>query len=198
VPRLVALVLFAVVGCAFAPPPPVAHVRRGPAFGQWLTPLAAMPVVCGRTTMGCLPGYLAAVASATRISLEYGGYRVVDTERINAELQQRSTHTVETIAGERVETEVTGVRWLDLPPEQQRALLIGLGIKGVFRAVISMGIPHGMAAERTVTATIAITRLVDEQVVVQVDCSVPTGDQHSEAQAVELATRCALESATLW
>ncbi len=41
-------------------------------------------------------------------------------------------------------------------------------------------------------------RLADETLAWESECGVETGDFHSEPQAVELATRCALESATLW
>jgi hypothetical protein len=197
VTRLVALTL-ALAACSFTTPTPIAYVRRGPAYGQLVTPLAAMPVVCARTTMGCMPGYRLAVASATRMAIELGGYSLVDSELINAELQRRSTRTRETPAGVTTTTELTGRTWLDLAPQQQRDLLTAMGIKGLLYATITMGIPQGMASQRTVTVSIALTRLSDEQLVWQSECGVETGDYHSEPQAIELATRCALESGTLW
>lgn len=196
--RLVGLLVLVLAGCAFTPPTPVAYVRRGPAYGELLTPLVALPVACTRTTMGCTPGYLLGVASATRIAMEFGGYTIVESELINAELLRRSTRTTETTGGETTEVDRTGRTWADLPPQAQRDLLAAMGVKGVFRAEIGMDTPRGMANQRTVTVGISISRVIDDQLVLQSECGVPTGDYHSEAQAVDLATRCALESGTLW
>lgn len=182
------------VGCNFTPPTPVARVRRGPAAAEFTSPLAALPVSCEGTSMGCLPGYLYGVASATRIALEYGGYTVVDGELINAELRRRTTRTTDEVT----QTEVTGAVWSDLPVLQQRELLSAMGVRGVLRAQVALGTPHGMAAQRTVTVGISLARLEDDLLVWQSQCDVETGDFHSEAQAVDLATRCSLESATLW
>jgi hypothetical protein len=185
-------------GCSFTPPTPRAYVRFGPARDQLVTPLAALPVTCGTTTMGCLEGYKVAVASATRIAIEYAGFTLVDGERINAELQQRTTQITETADRLIEQVEITGRTWVDLEPQQQRDLLTAMGIRGLFRAEVSLGVPRGMAAQRTVTVAVAVTRLADEALAWQSQCSVETGDYHSEPQAIELATRCALESVSLW
>jgi hypothetical protein len=62
--------------CAFTAPTPQAYVRRGPAFGQVVNPVAALPVACGAATMECLPGYQVAITReielATRCALESG------------------------------------------------------------------------------------------------------------------------------
>ena len=193
--------------CNFTPPTPVARVRRGPAAREFTSPLAALPVSCEGTSMGCLPGYLFGVSSATRIALEFGGYTIVDSELINAELRRRSTVTTETSqrgaivptpTTTDVKTEVTGRLWSDLPILEQRELLSAMGVRGVLRAQVALGTPHGMAGQRTVTVGISLARLDDDLLVWQSQCDVETGDYHSEAQAVDLATRCALESATLW
>lgn len=195
--------------CAFTPPTPQAYVRRGPAFGQVVNPVAALPVACGAATMGCLPGYKIAVASATRIAIELGGYTVVDTELINAELQRRTTITREITrelahettgapAHEEATTTVEGRTWLDLPPHAQRELLMAMGIQGVLYGTISMSTPQGLSGQRLVTVEVAVARLADGQLAWQARCGVPSGDYHSEPQAIELATRCALESGTLW
>jgi len=189
--------------CAFTPPTPQAYVQRGPASGQIVNPLAALPVECGAATMGCLPGYKVAVASATRIAIELGGYTLVDSELINAELRRRTTITREwtdgeSARGEITATEVTGLTWLDLPPHEQRELLAAMGIQGALHVTVSMTRPQGMAAQRLVTIEVTVSRLADGQLAWQSLCNVPTGDYHSEPYAIDLATRCALESGTLW
>lgn len=148
--------------------------------------------------MGCLPGYLFGVSSATRIALEFAGYTIVDSELINAELRRRSTVTTDTASSTETKTDVTGRLWSDLPLLEQRELLTAMGVRGVLRAQVALGTPHGMAAQRTVTVGLSLARLDDDLLVWQTQCDVETGDYHSEAQAVDIATRCALESATLW
>jgi hypothetical protein len=212
--RLVSLSAL-VCGCSFTPPTPVAYVAHGPAFGQPVTPLAAMPVNCDAMTLGCLPGYQLAVANATRMAIEFGGYSLVDSELINAEMRVRFTRTRQdlgtastatltngTITGTtgttETTTEVTGRTWIDLGAAERRDLLKDIGIRGLLYSTIGLGVPHGMAGQRTVTVRIALARLADDAVVWQSECGVETGDFHSEAQALELATKCALESGTLW
>lgn len=185
-------------GCSYTPPTPVAYVTHGPARQQRVTPLAALPATCDGMTMGCQPGYLFSVASATRMSLELGGLGLVDSEIINAELRRRHTSTQASEGSVQTTTTVTGATWMDLDPVARRTFLSELGIHGVLRATVGLGVPHGMAGQRTVTVTVQVTRLADDALVWQSECHVETGDFHSESQAVELATQCALESGTLW
>lgn len=192
------LPIAALVGCSFTPPAPVAYVRLGPARDALVTPLAALPVACARGTMGCREGYKRAIANTTRMAIELDGWSVVDGERINAELGRRETRTEATAFGERTIEDVTQQSWLDLPEQQQRDLLTAMGIRGVLHTTLALGIPHGLAGQRTVTVAVGITRLSDEAIVWQSQCSVETGDYHSEPQAIELATRCALEAGALW
>lgn len=204
-----ALLLLVLGGCAkYTAPTPVAYVSHGPAFGQPLNPIAALPVTCGSATLGCHQGYLVAVASATRMALELGGGSLVDSEMINAELRRRTTKTREvTISAQpggegwrdqQVQVEVSGLTWLDLPAEERRALLEQLGVTSLLTATISMSIPRGMAGQRTVSVQVVLRRLDDDTVAWQSECGVETGDYRSEPQALELAARCALESASLW
>ena len=206
-PRFGALLVMS--GCAaYTPPTPVAYVTHGPAFGQPTNPIAALPVTCGFTTMGCHQGYLVAVASATRMALELGGGSLVDSELLNAELRRRTTRTREIHvstreagpSSNRVETEVEqrGLTWLELPPAEQRAFLEELGVISLLTATISMSVPRGMSGLRTVRVQVVLRRLADDTIAWQSECGVETGDYRSEPQAIELATRCALESASLW
>ncbi len=207
-------------GCNFTAPTPVAYVSHGLAHGHPINPIAALPVRCNASSMGCLPGYQLMVASSSRMALELGGGILVDSELINAELQLRVTRTRQVrreLDGKPVpdpthdqggtalptdqieqETALTGQTWLQLPLLEQRRLLQDMGINGVLSATVSLGIPHGMAGQRTVTVEVSLRRMSDDALAWQSACSAETGDFHSEPQAVELATRCALESATLW
>lgn len=203
--------------CKFTPPVPIAYVSHGPAYGQTLNPIVALPVSCGFSSMGCQAGYQVMVANATRMALELGGGSLVDSELINAELRLRTTRTRSTVGVVQTNpsqvgvmpstttevisdstTEVTGTTWLELPPLEQHSLLEGMGIRSVLRANIALGVPHGLSGQRTVTVQLALIRLADSAIAWESECGVETGDYHSEPQAVELAARCALESATLW
>jgi hypothetical protein len=192
------LALGLATGCHFAVPTPRAFVRHGPAHGEPVAVIAALPVRCGSTTMGCRPGYPIAVAATTRMALEFAGLTLVDSERINVELQRRATTTTRTADAERSETTIEGETWIQLDGERQGLLLRGMGIDAVLDATISMSNPRGLAGQRTVTIAIALSRLPDRRLAWQSQCSVETGDFNDEPLAIELATQCALESATLW
>ncbi len=266
-----ALAALPLAACNFTPPTPIAYVSRGPAHGQPMNPIAALPVMCsaakwncpseaeeliakaarlavslsapqywlqkpsdsggvdpdsvegrlmtcGVETLSCQPGYQEMVANATRMAFELGGGNLVDSELINAELRLRTTRTQSVVGqGTLGETELgrapsasytnesnsstselTGRTWSDLPGQAQRELLAAMGIRGTLRTVITLGVQRGMSGQRTVTVYLGLVRLADESLAWESECGVETGDFHSEPQAIELATRCALESATLW
>lgn len=182
-------------GC-FHAPPPYARVHRGPAYGHVVDPIAAVPVTCASDGAfgGCIPEYSQAVATATRMSLEFAGYALVDAELLNAETRRRSSKTV----GENTTVEKSGPEWKDLSPSAQRELLFSIGVRGLLRAAITMGPPRGAAQQRTITVTITVTRTSDDAVAWRSQCSAESGDFNAPERAVELAARCALESPSLW
>jgi hypothetical protein len=210
--------LLLLTGCPWGVPTPVAKVQHGPAFAAPRGLLAALPVACSKITSLdsddlCAPGQLAAVASATRMALEFAGESVIDSERINAELRLRTTHTEEDLArrapagpdtfappetGVHEETTMTGgLTWAELSPPAQEALLATLGADGLIGAELSFGPPRGLSWQRTVGVRVSVRRL-DGALAWRAGCEVETGDYHTVAQAIDLATRCALESAALW
>lgn len=177
--------------------------------------LAALPVRCAPELTVCSRPYAAAIASATRMSLELGGYSVVDTELLNAERWRRTTATIEPTssrvpsvpqhglrdvpmdtARERTER-AGGASWADASRDEQQRMLIAMGVDGVLATEVGMSRAHGMARQRTLTMRVSVTRL-DGGLVWRSECDVETGDYHSDEQAVDLATRCAVESASLW
>lgn len=213
---LAGLLGLALAGCHFTPPTPTAYVSLGPAHGQPLNPIAALPVRCGSFTEGCFPGYEAAVASATRMAIELGGGTLVDSELLNAEMRLRVTRTVTSKGGSpppptqpnpyapppsdpsTTTTEVTGATWTSLPPNEQRTFLEQIGVRSVLSTTLLLSSPQGLSGQRTVTVRLALMRLADDAISWQSECGVETGDYNSEPQAIELATQCALEGATLW
>jgi len=208
-------ILICAAGCPWTAPAPVARVAHGPAFRDRCVTLAALPVRCASELTICSRPYAAAIASATRMSLELAGYSVVDTELLNAEGWRRTTTTIDPTsnrapavpqhglrdvpmdtAQERIER-AGGASWTDAPRDQQQRMLIAMGVDGVLATEVGMGRARGMARQRTLTMRVIVTRL-DGALVWRSECDVETGDYHSDEQAVDFATRCAVESAGLW
>ena len=212
------VVLTFVAGCPWTAPTPVARVHHGPAFHAAPLTLAALPVTSTAEASLWTPAHATAVAAATRMLLEYAGFNVVDTERLNVESWRRSTKTVETSRSAgfrgatppRLDTFVPpretsdeigavagGTAWSEAPPEARHAMLIAMGIDGTLSTRVSFGPLRRLTQRRTVTTSVTVARL-DGTLVWESSCDVVAGDYHSEPQAIDLATRCALESASLW
>ncbi len=194
-PRALVACCVLLSGC-FHAPTPIARVQHGPAHGQVVDPIAALPVTC--VTRGgpeaCLPEHSRAVAVATRMALEFAGYAVVDSELLNAETRRRLTKT----SGEATTIEKSGPEWKDLTPSAQRELLFSIGVHGILHAAITMGAPHGGAQQRTITVVVTVTRTGDDALAWRSQCSVESGDYNAPERALDLAARCALESESLW
>jgi hypothetical protein len=210
--------LIVLTGCPWTAPTPLARVYHGPAFRAPAQTLAALPVVCATEPELCTPAHAAAVANATRMTLEFAGYSVVDSELLNAEMRRRTTKAAVPVAARAPdlepaaqrnefrpppnaipdESEVSGgVTWTQASPAQQQDLLGAIGVDAVLQTRVGFGVAHGLSGQRTITVSMTVSRL-DAAVVWASSCDVETGDYHSNEQAIELATRCALESATLW
>ena len=112
-------------GCAFHTEPPTARVHHGPAFGRVVDPIAAVPVTC--ISMGhvgrCLPEHQRAVATATRMALEFAGPGSVawdPDDESGAELQRIVLNSFQSsIAGgtDEIQRNIIGDRVLGLPRE---------------------------------------------------------------------------------
>jgi hypothetical protein len=208
--------LICVAGCPWSVPVPVARVGHGPAFRDGSATLAALPLRCATPDLAvCARPYAAAIASATRMNLELAGYTVVDTELLNAEAWRRTTTTTERTSArvptvpqhdgrgvpvnpvrERIER-TGGASWAEAPPDERRRMLVSMGVGGILATEVAMGRARGMARQRTLTMRVTVTRL-DGELVWRSECDVETGDYRSDEEAVDLATRCAVESAALW
>src|SRR6185503_7857591 len=144
----------------------------------------ALPVTCKSEPGLCTPAYADAVASGTRMALEFAGYNLLDSELINAEMRRRATTTEQTTNAqgtvESTWTETSGgMSWSQLAPPKQRDLLVALGVQGILHTILTIGLPRGMASQRTVTVAVAVTRLDNDRLAWSSQCSVETGDYHS-------------------
>ena len=188
--------------CALVPPPPRARVRRGPAFAQPPARVLALPATCQAVEEGvCRLEYPPAVESAARMALEFAGATLIDSELVNTHVRRRREHVQESTGGvwwsRSSQVEVSGITWNEASPDEQRDLARELRIGGFLRSDILIGGARGWSQQRTVEVRLEITRAADGAQVWTSRCSVETGDHHATEQALELATRCALDSATL-
>lgn len=195
--------LFAMGACSLHVPTPLARVTKGPAFDDPPFKLLALPAVCRSADFAqCHPAHEKAVDSAARMSLEFAGYTLVDSEQVNSHTRARIEHTSETRSGtsteETSEVTVTGTTFGEATPAQQRALMVEMGLDGLLHASVLMGPARGASQQRTVQVQLQVTRIRDDRLAWSTRCSVETGDFHSTEQAIELATRCALDGAALY
>lgn len=185
-----ALALTLAIGCRYTPPTPQAYVTHGVALRAPITTLVALPVVCEGFSIRCEPAEQVAVAAAARLGVEYLGYSLVDSDLLNAELRVRRTTEV---GGSGPVEEVSGKTWFDLDTEARRAFVAQIGAHGVLHTAI-----NSSGYRDPVTVRLAVTRLEDDALVWQSQCTVATSDYHDKLRAMDLATQCALESMTLW
>ncbi len=199
----VAAAVAALLGaCALNPPPPVAHVRRGPAFDEPPARVLALPATCQAVEADvCRPEYPPAVENAARMALEFAGATLIDSELVNTHVRRRREHIQESSSvgwsSRSTEVEVAGITWNEASPAEQRDLARELRIAGFLRSDILIGGARGWAQQRTVEVRLEVRRAADGAQVWTSRCAVETGDHHATEQALELATRCALDSATL-
>lgn len=207
-PSNLARLLISVVflgACARVPTyaPPEARVHHGPAYEHWLGPIAALPVECALHDP-CPPDFLRAVETLGRMSLEFQGHSIIDSELLNAESRQRFSISVqnESTGTQAVDEQViedtrTGKDFVDLAPEEQRALLDSVGALSVLRATVNMG-SKGPSSFRPRFEPIAVEftlhRLSDHALVWRTRCTVHTGNTNLRETALEIAARCALDA----
>ena len=203
---MLALLCVGAVACQLSLPPPMARVRRGPGFAPAPTKILALPAVCEAESEGiCLVAHQKAVDVTTRMSLEFVGYRLVDSELVNIYLRERveriRTTTAESYGvirdQETRSVEVAGVGWDQATVEERQRVLGEMGVDGFLASRIVMGPMKNVEGQRTVEIHLVVTRVHDNALVWRSRCAVETGQYHSIDQAVDLAARCALEGANL-
>lgn len=184
-------------GCSLTPPIPVAHVRLGPAVASPPQVLLALPSVCNASSGDCAEQHRNAVAIATRMSVEFGGYTMIDSDRVNLELRQRRERRFTSETSDSRTVEITGALWVDATPAEQREVLDSMAIDGLLVVKLSFSEAEGMSQRQQIRVAVELRRVEPAEVVWSSHCTAESGDHHSTAQAIDLATRCALEGALL-
>ncbi len=204
--------------CSVVHPVPQARVRKGPSFEKAPRKILALPTTCvGETSTYCVSEYLAAIASITRMTLEYEGRRVLDSEGIKSEAtertEKRQQHTRTTSprdlhlrgagtpygsTGHVVLTQSGGTFFLAASPETQRSMAAQMGIDGVFLSEMRVGQRQNISDQRTIEVRLALLRVPTDKspmsLVWSSKCSAETGVYLELEQAIDTATRCALDS----
>jgi hypothetical protein len=207
-PAVLAISALAATACSLTTPPPLARIRKGPAFAAPPGRLLALPAacieeagevcmlgVCAEMPRECHPGRQEGVEGAARMALEFAGLSLVDSELINARLgdrQERERSSPWLGAVTEVSLDVT--RWGEASEEEREAVLDELSIDGFLESRLALGAPRGMAATRTVEVAVRIVRRSGE-LAWESRCSTLTGDHHHMERAIDLATRCAIDAA---
>lgn len=182
--------------CIVHTPVPQARVTLGPARGAALDKILALPTDCqAETAELCTPAQAIAVDAAARMSLEFAGVRIVDSEVVNAYLRHRVTTEIN--AASRSEVESERATWATASDATRRRLLAEMGIDGYLTTRISVGHVKNLEGQRTLSVTVSIIRAADAAPAWTSRCSIETGRYYFADEAVELAARCALESALM-
>lgn len=206
--------LLLLAGCPWEAPTPTALVHHGPGFREPPRTLVALPVACSDQRGRCSPAHTGAVASIARQTLERTGYRIVASEAVNAEMRRTADDGAPDGPGaprpgpadpgspgspgsQDIEPEVRSASWTELSVARQDQLFRALGIAGILRTEVEMGRPHGLSSQFSVRVNVTIHR-IDGAEVWRSECGSETGDYHTIEQAIDIASRCALEAGSLW
>ena len=202
------------------------RVHRGPAFGQVVRRVVALPATCGTlgehwTAPGSLEAPPAAVDPATpppvascpadrlggidsriRALLEFQGQNVIDSETLNARTRTRRELEVRnrgTGMPERIDREVDldGARFADATLTMQREILAEIGADAVLNTRILIGAAEGLSGRRLVEVQIRLMAVPSGQLVWARRCEVEAGGLlTSDMEAADTGASCAIGGGT--
>lgn len=210
--------------------PPRLYERAGPASAHSIRRVVALPATCGtfdltptpataeeearlgaRTVLRhlgtCAAHATAGVDQALRASLEFGGFSVIDSEKVNAltatrqEIIQRTSHRqqqqqlpADTSQSESRSVEVIGARFADATPREQEAIIAELGATGLVQARIAIGAGVGIGTRRTAIVQVRLLEMPSRQLAWARRCEVEVGGlMERDEVAMERGIRCAIE-----
>lgn len=191
---------------------PLIRARMGPAAQRPLHRVVARPASCGtlssiaipnagdpqhshwETRAMCSADAMTATDVAIRSILEFGGFEIIDSERVNAvtatrhEVEERKAfYTTKT-------TEQEGARFEDATPFEQADILRELGAEGVLTTRIWIGADVGFGQRRTVAVQVRLVAISDGALVWARRCEFEVGGLvATDDVAMERGARCAIE-----
>lgn len=166
--------------------------RRGP-NGQW--------VDSPTNASGCSEEQIDGVDQLVRLALEFRGYAVVDSERVNAVTARRTDVLVveteqrddERLTSTRsTESVVTGSLFADAPPAVQDQILAELDAEGLLHARILVGAPVARSPRRSIDVQVRLVDVASGDLVWASRCRINVGWEVNEP-AVMKAARCATD-----
>jgi hypothetical protein len=160
----------------------------------------------------CMQDSMLNVDQQVRAELEFRGYKIVDPERVNAATRSRLQvidRAAESVAGAvdgadlggtastastASRTQITGATWFEATPTQQATILRDLGADGVLSTRIWVGAGQSFMQRRTTQVQIRLLNAATGDLVWVSRCEIEVG-LVLDNEAIEAATRCALEGA---
>jgi hypothetical protein len=191
---------------------PIIRARMGPAAERPLHKVVALSASCGALSTERVPGSdpdhpvfqtrtlcpqpaMQAIDTLVRSTLEFGGYQIIDAEKVNAvtatrhEVEQRNAYYTTRTA------ETHGARFEDATPFEQAAILKELGAEAVLTTRIWIGAGVGFGERRTVAAQIRLMAVPDGGLAWVRRCEIEVGGLTFDEDAMERAARCAIQGA---
>ena len=197
--------------------PQKARIRLGPAHGKSIRRVVALPAACGSLALApegagtsvssfdapsslhseCAARDVAAVDNSVRALLEFQGFDIIDSEKVNAETRVR-TETENRIVSSGYEssskeTEISGAKFADATPKVQQAILGELGAEGLLNTRIWISAEVGMGGRRTIEVQVRLLHAPTGQLAWAKRCELEYGGIVSDTEAMEKAVRCAVE-----
>lgn len=151
--------------------------------------------------VSCTDKQLDAVDQLVRSALEFRGYAVVDSERVNAVTAERTEVVVREqtrrsrgrlTAIDKKESVVTGSLFADAPPTLQDRILAELGAEGMLNARIFIGSGIARSPRRDVLVQVRLIDVTTGELAWASRCRVNAGWDLDEV-AVMKAARCAVD-----
>lgn len=210
--------------------PPRLSSRHGPAADRPIRRVIATPATCGTFDLTPMPATAAerelhgsstvlrhlgtcaahataGVDQALRATLEFGGFSVIDSEKVNAltstrqEILRRTSQQslqqgAPTSEGESESrsTEVIGARFADATPREQDAIVAELGATGLVQVRIAIGAGVGAGTRRTAVVQVRLLEMPSRQLAWARRCELEVGGlMERDEVAMERGIRCAVQ-----
>lgn len=219
--RAVALLAVAAAACSSVElEPTTVKFRRGPVGASSVRRVVAVRATCGclsgfgrealdrsmsrsieekqatahlSDAVGCTDKQIEGVDQLVRSALEFRGYSIVDSERVNAITAERTETIIRAGGAEtRREAVIRGALFADAPPSLQDRILDELDAEGLLNARIFVGAPVARSPRRNVDVQVRLIDVDSGDLVWASRCRVNTAWEVDEV-AIMQAARCAVE-----
>ena len=201
---LAAVVLFGCTSAELAKP--VYYAHRGPAAQQTVRRVVALPATCGSLSMTaeyvggtptvlsqrCLPSFLPPTDQLIRSQLDFLGFQVIDSEKVNAVTASRREIITRHGLAESTRVEKHGSLFADATPIEQAAILRELNADAVLNTRILIGSDTGVGKRRSVVVQVRLRAADDGRLIWVHRCEVEIGGIEMDVDGIQAATRCAM------